>query len=252
MKIKSIANAVSWNVTKALRYIQNIDEAFWKPKEHIDLDALFEKRGNASDFYFVQIGANDGVTGDSLRPFITRLQWKGVLVEPVPYIYKRLVENYEGYRGLHFENSAIGIEDGYQNFYALSEFDLQNNRLFTDYNKYKIDQLGSFNKETLLKHSFMHPQFEKLIEEVKVPTLTFNSLLNKYNIKKIDLLQIDAEGYDFELLNSIKFDKVIPGILVFEHQHLTKNDYKTSVEKLRKVGYKFYVNNWDTVCILRT
>jgi hypothetical protein len=40
---------------------------------------------------FVKVGANDGVTGD---PFAVSLlnnrQWKGVLVEPVPYCIDRL------------------------------------------------------------------------------------------------------------------------------------------------------------------
>lgn len=251
MKIKSVFEVLAWNFRKMFRYILNIDELFWKPTKEIDLDMLFNDDQNMPDFYFIQIGANDGLTGDSLRKYITKYNWKGVLVEPVPYVFKRLKENYKDYRGLHFENSAIGVKGGFTKFYALSEFDLQKKKLFGDHEKYKVDQLGSFDKATLLKHSYMHPQFESLVEEIDVPAMTFDSLLTKYNISNVDLLQLDVEGYDFELLNTMNFDKIVPKVLVFEHQHMKKEHYKAVLKKLRKIGYKFYVDSWDTVGVLK-
>jgi hypothetical protein len=39
---------------------------------------------------FVQIGSNDGTTGDPLRTFTEANDWSGLLVEPVPYVFARL------------------------------------------------------------------------------------------------------------------------------------------------------------------
>ncbi|MEO7768586.1 MAG: FkbM family methyltransferase [Ferruginibacter sp.] len=250
MNTKNILRIVKWNVKEGLRLMMNLDELFWKPKNSSKDKLILNTFHNRNDIYFIQIGANDGVTADSLRKYITKNLWQGVLIEPVPYVYERLVENYKDYKGLKFENSAIGTKDGFESFYSLSEFDLNNKKLFFDYERYKIDQLGSFDKATLMKHTYMHPDFEALIREIKVPTITFNSLLTKYNISKIDLLQIDTEGYDFELLSSINFDKVFPAMLIFEHMHMKKYQHRAILKKLRKAGYRFYLDKWDTIGVI--
>ncbi|MDB5200763.1 MAG: hypothetical protein JWQ27_172 [Ferruginibacter sp.] len=252
MRIKNIYAAVRWQLTKALRFFLHFDERFWKPKKTIDLNQLFSQRASQPGFFFIQVGANDGLTGDSLREYIIRYKWQGVLVEPVPYVFARLVENYQAVEGLNFENSAIGSSDGLLNFYSLAEFDLQGNKLFSDTEKYKIDQLGSFDKETLLKHAYMHQDFEKLIREIKVPTIPFSQLCAKYQVQKIGLLQLDVEGYDYEILKDINFATLQPSIVIFEHQHMKKLHYKAIVKKLSVSGYDFFVDNWDTVAILQT
>ena len=62
------------------------------------------------------------------------------------------------------------------------------------------------------------------IEKVAVRCENFEYILDKYEISKLDLLQIDAEGYDFELLKIFPFTKVVPKIIHFEHIHLTQID----------------------------
>ena len=47
---------------------------------------LDEFAGAVSDPFFVQIGSNDGVTGDLLHPYITRLRWRGLAVEQLPHV----------------------------------------------------------------------------------------------------------------------------------------------------------------------
>src|SRR5688500_19325979 len=71
------------------------------------------------DFFFVQIGSNDGKTGDPLYEYIKECKWKGILVEPVPYLFEKLKQTYRGFEGLLFENSAIDTKDGYRTFYRI-------------------------------------------------------------------------------------------------------------------------------------
>src|SRR5688500_13005578 len=42
------------------------------------------------DAFFVQIGANDATHNDPLNRAIRRADWRGLLVEPVPYVFARL------------------------------------------------------------------------------------------------------------------------------------------------------------------
>ena len=45
---------------------------------------------------FVEIGANDGERHDHLRGFILERDWRGLMVEPLPDLFARLVANYAG------------------------------------------------------------------------------------------------------------------------------------------------------------
>jgi hypothetical protein len=53
-------------------------------------------------FFFVHIGAFDGVSYDRLHKHIVDGRWHGVLVEPQAEQFGRLVANYEGLEGLTF------------------------------------------------------------------------------------------------------------------------------------------------------
>ena len=71
---------------------------------HRVLEALAEHRPDA---FFVEVGAGDGVTVDHLRPFAARSGWRGIMVEPVPYVFERLRANYADVDGVSLENVAI-------------------------------------------------------------------------------------------------------------------------------------------------
>ena len=47
-----------------------------------------------------------------------------------------------------------------------------------------------------------------------------DTLLDRHHVKKIDLLQIDVEGYDYELLKSFNFERIKPQLIRYEHRHL--------------------------------
>lgn len=58
--------------------------------------------------FFVEIGANDGEQHDHLRPLILGEEWRGIMVEPVPYVFERLRQNYDRVlERVTLENSAI-------------------------------------------------------------------------------------------------------------------------------------------------
>ena len=69
--------------------------------------------------FFIQIGAHDGKTNDYIYPVARELGWRGILVEPIPYLFERLVENYQGSQGLIFENVALAEQIGQKWIYRL-------------------------------------------------------------------------------------------------------------------------------------
>jgi hypothetical protein len=62
--------------------------------------------------------------------------------------------------------------------------------------------------------------FESDIEEVDVKIVVFNDLIEKYNISEIEYLFIDTEGYDYQIIKSIDFNKTKINKVKFEYKHL--------------------------------
>ena len=69
--------------------------------------------------FFVQVGSNDGIRADPLYPWIIKYCWRGILIEPVQYLFEKLKHNYRDREGLIFENAAIAETDGCKAFYRL-------------------------------------------------------------------------------------------------------------------------------------
>ena len=70
---------------------------------------------------FIEIGSNAGDHHDHLRPLILSRQWRGLMVEPVPYVFDRLQSNYGDLDRVTLVNVAIADRDGRLPFYHLRE-----------------------------------------------------------------------------------------------------------------------------------
>jgi FkbM family methyltransferase len=138
--------------------------------------------------FFIEIGANDGVEDDHLRPFIVENEWSGIMVEPVPHLFERLRRNYAGLERVVLENVAIADRDGRVPFYHPPEGD--------------FDKIGSFSRETTLRlaRALQFPDLDDRIVTTEVPCLSFESLCRRHHVERLDLLVVDTEGYDFEIL----------------------------------------------------
>jgi len=75
-----------------------------------------------------------------------------------------------------------------------------------------------------------------------VNCITFNSLMKKYNVERINILQIDTEGYDYDIIKLIDFDRFRPDLILLEYLHLTYYQYFAAIDLLRSNNYRVYRN----------
>ncbi len=217
-RIQKPCNAEYFNLTKFLNY-------------------YLERNGEC---FLVQIGANDGVTFDPIREFIIGNpgRVRGVLLEPMKDAYSKLVENYKDFPGIIMENLAIHNK--------LKEMTL-----------YKVDpekrcQLekwsGGMASFSSTHHELSHTPKEFIIEE-KVKCVSFAELIARHNVQKIDLLQMDTEGYDAEIINAIDFSRIKPSVLRFEHGYMDRIMDKDKLQAIMKLlndnGYQVIVESYD-------
>ena len=192
--------------------------------------------------FFIQVGSNDGLKLDPLRPHILARQWAGIMIEPIPYVFEQLEAQYKGHSRIVLENVAITDHDGTAELYYLPE---STDQSLPDW----YDALATFRKDVLLKHAEFIPDIAQRISSIQVPCLTFESICAKHSVGNIDLVQIDTEGYDAEVIKLIDFDHHSPTLIMFEHMHLTPPDRNACIARLRRHGYEYVSDHMDTMCL---
>tara|TARA_Y100001970_G_scaffold273251_1_gene371167 strand:- start:1083 stop:1787 length:705 start_codon:yes stop_codon:yes gene_type:complete len=91
---------------------------------------------------------------------------------------------------------------------------------------------------------------ESKIETFSVKSITINDFFENQSIYEIDYLSIDIEGFDYEVLMSIDFNRFNIKNISIEYLHLTKIQKKKLINYLIKLGYSysgfgFDHNNYD-------
>lgn len=194
---------------------------------------------------FVEIGANDGIKHDHLRPFIREGRWRGVMVEPVGYVFERLRANFGGIDRVALENAAVGAEDGERPFFHLRPATERERGSLPDW----YDGIGSFSRDTLLAHAPQIPDIAERVRETRVRVLSFASLLANHGYERADLVLIDTEGNDGEIVRSIDLQSQGPRLLVFEHFHLGAAEREELRRALEQAGYETLEEGFDTFCL---
>ena len=177
---------------------------------------------------FIQVGAFDGISNDPLYKYISRFNWRGVLVEPQPFYAEKLRALYgEQCDRLTIIEAAVGGAVGQRAFYTVAG----------EGPPAWAMQLASFERTTITSHARLIPGLEQRIRETMVPCTTFDAILDDLP-GSLDLLQIDAEGADAYLLSLFPFERIKPAIVHFEFQHLSMEQKESCLDQLVRYGYR--------------
>jgi len=190
--------------------------------------------------YFVEIGAMDGVSYDALHPHIVKNpNWQGVLVEPLPDMFEKLQRTYAGRSNLSFENSAITSSNGTADITRIPPEKV--NRECPPW---------SDGISTLRPDIHIIGQYGDLVPHTvnqTIQTIDFLTLIDRHNVHSIDLLQVDAEGYDKDIFDQVSRAGYNPYLIKLEvnyMMHTTIRDLKFSLEER---GYTCFLEGDDMV-----
>lgn len=194
--------------------------------------------------FFVQVGSNDGDQLDHLQRAILSSQWHGIMIEPVPYVFARLEKNYGHLQSrITLRNLAIAPEAGSMPFWHLRQDDTSA-ALPRWY-----DALGSFRKDVVLKHERYIPDIRQRLTCSEVKTQTFSGLCEQECIEQVDLIQMDTEGFDFEIIKLIDLDLYRPRLVIYEHHHFDSATKAECEAHMRARGYVLLREAMDTWCL---
>lgn len=188
----------------------------------------------------IQIGANNGKdeTFNFIKDHKNEIEL-AVIIEPIPFanVIDPLKEQYKEIDNDVIENIAISLDE--KEFMTL--YYLENSNY----------EVSSFNSHHTKAHS---PNLEEFpLKEMQVPCSTINQIIDKYNIKKLDYLFIDAEGLDVHIIGSIDFNACDINNIIFECVHTdgpfkSEDNLKEIYGYLRNIGYK--LEKYDDFCLI--
>ena len=221
---------VDKNLLKSQRLISS--------KSHLNVKLLIDnlvKKGKIKSL--IQIGANDGLRFDVLNKYIKEYKIDSLLVEPVPFYFSKLKDNYSKDNFVKLEKSAISKKSGTINMYTVK-------REYLDKYDEHIKGINSFNKKHLNKHNVKSNHIEK----ISVECLSPKDLLEKHQINNLDLVFIDAEGYDGDIvINFLNYIDYQP-IIIFEFIHIKHNLFTNVIKKLDEKKYNYFSIDENLIC----
>jgi FkbM family methyltransferase len=174
------------------------------------------------------VGAFDGARDPTIE-FIRKHQCGAILVEPQVRPFKRLCELMRLQSNIFLLNAAIDEVSGFRDMYCVTPR--------ADELPSWTEELASFRSEHILSHEDRAPGVSKAFLTCKVPTMSFENLLDRYDVKSLDVLQIDAEGMDAQLLAWFPFDRIRPALLRYETVHMSAEEQRAVRIRLKELGY---------------
>lgn len=191
---------------------------FSQSGEDASIAAIFRRHlENQYKGFFIDIGAYHPYKGSNTYIFY-REGWRGINIDARP-------NSMAEFKKLRPED--INIEMGIGNSTAVLPFYMIKDK----------PGMNSFSLEAI-KSMGLELEIEK-VEQVRVSSL--ENLLDSQlpNGKKIDLMNIDVEGFDYEVLISNNWEKYKPSVICLETEAYTFNDLikNKSVSFLIDKGY---------------
>ena len=184
---------------------------------------------------FVQVGAHDGEMHDPLRYFILDNKWYGILIEPQQEMIKKVQHNYKHIDRLIYINAAVYKEKKKITLYKINEV-----------MDYSHTGWASINP-----NRFEKTIYEKNYIEETVQGIPLMDIIRDNNFKKVDLLQIDTEGYDADVIDLFDFECYHPILIQYEHVHLSDNRNNLTIRLLESKNYLVIKGKNDVMAIRR-
>jgi FkbM family methyltransferase len=202
---------------------------------------------NHEPFYFVQVGAHNGITSDPFHRFLLEgIEWRAILVEPQSSCIDVLRSVYADREHIHIVRAAIGPRESS----TITLFKISDNARGLPH---WANQLASARREVIASHRDRIPDIESWIVSETVPCMPLVEVVEQHAFPRVDLLAVDTEGFDFEIVRQIDNLPSLPQFIYYENLHLPSEVTAQSLRFLEERGYKTHaVNQGDTFAELRT
>lgn len=198
-----------------------------------DMETLL-KTINFRNGFFIEIGGNDGYFHSPTYYLEKFMNWKGILIEPLP-VYKMCKRNRK--KSYVYNYACVGPD------YKESEIKI------IDCNAMSVVKGGVENYEEWVKLGEAAQSITA--KEISVKCLTLNKIIEEnfkaHGVRLIDLFVIDVEGYEVEVLKGLDFSIYTPRYILIEmhtserQQKIENEIFKGNYKMIGKVSHSDYL-----------
>lgn len=161
--------------------------------------------------FYVELGANDGITQSNTFHFEKYKHYSGILIEPIPAKFEECKKNRSALN--YFVNCACVSFN-----YKKSTTELLYSNLMTTSLDGDSDILDRMEHAKSGQHLIKEEVYKFIIQ-----AKTLNDVLIESGApKKIDFLSLDVEGSEIEVLSGIDFKRFTFGLMCIESRDLEK------------------------------
>tara|TARA_S200000501_G_scaffold37338_1_gene30817 strand:- start:221 stop:853 length:633 start_codon:yes stop_codon:yes gene_type:complete len=143
-----------------------------------NLDKKMLRYMNFKNGFFIECGANDGVDQSNTWYYEKYLNWNGVLIEPLIKQFNELKKNRS--KKNKFYNTVLSSS------VSVHSLNLTKNNL--------VSRIVDHNKSEINFVTVSSTTLTKILDEIYAPSL-------------IDFFSLDVEGYEYEIIKGIDFNK---------------------------------------------
>lgn len=190
-----------------------------------DMDQKLEKYLNYENGFYIEIGANDGLTQSNTAHFEKYKNWTGVLVEPIPHNYLNCIKNRSDANHI-FCNACVSFD------YDEKFVEILYSNLMSVPLGLKSD-IPDPKEHAQIGLQFLEKQ--EINFSFGAVARTLNSILEEAMAPEIiDFFSLDVEGAEIEVLRGVDHSKYKFRYLLVENRSFEELD-----NYLRPLGYKF-------------
>lgn len=227
----------------------------YKPKAGSLSAFLDQYSRQTANIKFIQVGANDGFNHDPIHKFVKRDNWKGVMLEPQPYVFDAYLQPlHQNNPDVITINAALNHTDGMANLYALSFSKARWATGLSSFDRTALSSKLERNEldENAAKEGVEIPrEIDDCIDSYEIITISPASIQSNY-VSSPDVLMVDTEGFDFEVLKMMHLPKLQPDVIIFEESHFDKQLKRECCTYLDDAGYVHKALDGNRLAILST
>jgi FkbM family methyltransferase len=176
-----------------------------------EIDIKLKAYLNCKKGFFVEAGANDGVTYSNTLYFEKYKNWTGILIEPIPELAEKCRLN----RPKCIVEQVALVPFGFKEPYIEMRY----------CNLMSVVKGGMKSEEEEVAHIEKGAEIQDVETfELKVPTSDLSAIIEKYSVRDIDFLSLDVEGFELSVLRGIDFDRHKPTFMLIEARYRDEID----------------------------
>lgn len=181
---------------------------------------VLEYFDHARELFFVDVGANDGITISNTLHLERDYGWKGLCVEPNPDAYEKLIQN----RRVECRLCGLYSRDAELAFLKVTGY----SEMLSGFQEaYDPRHLARLEREVRERH--------QRVESIPVPARRLTGLLDEIGVRVVHYLGVDTEGSELDVLRGADLEHREVELISVEDNYDDGicNDY------LKGLGYRF-------------